>query len=166
MRVSVGRKSCMLLMALLFVGMAAGGALAAEGQVVSANGITSYAQPANAGVSDIDLRNAKPMPLPQAHTAPSSVYQGAFAPNLGTPAVSLGSPGTGEMNPVTLPIETGEDVPGHAGESGHGEYGTQNVPYTTSRVDVGASNTISIQYPFRAGVQPNSWLLFTIAGKF
>lgn len=148
MKTWVLRISCVLAMAICIAGITAGGVFAEEGKVSQEGEVTSYTPPSQGrGEAAIDFENAIPMPLPQATISPSTANQGAPPVKFqGSPGYSPGSRGDQKVAPT---VHDTQNVPGEQIE-GRQEYGTNNHPFTTSRVDLGTSNAISKLYPFRA----------------
>jgi V8-like Glu-specific endopeptidase len=127
--------------------------LAQSANVTNKGGVMIYTVPAVASQADApDIANAIPMPQPSIDTPPSDLSEGNLAPqSTGKPGVLPGKQGDGKLAPVALPSPSTQNT--QAEEDAvivPQEYGTANVPYTTSRVDLGTSNVVSLQYPYRA----------------
>jgi Trypsin len=127
---------------LLLASVAATGA--ATGSVVAGGAITT--SPVQRGFATVDFANAKPMPLPRPAAAPNLAgLARAPAAAFGAAGVSAGGHGNGIQNSVKLGVSA------FIGEGGAipEQFGTANVPFTTSRVDAYFDNT-QFFYPFRA----------------
>jgi V8-like Glu-specific endopeptidase len=148
-------KLCWMLVPAVFaLVLFVGGALADQGKVTQLpNGVSSYAPTGMNGA--IDFKNAKAFPLPISNIAPNAPYEvlGEVA-YPGAPGFVPGATGSGKMNTQILfdpntpsapaSFESDETVEPQ-------EFGTQNHPFTTSRVDVlSTTNAVSKLYPFRA----------------
>jgi V8-like Glu-specific endopeptidase len=99
-----------------------------------------------------DIAAARPMPLPTVDFLP--IDQLAEKEELvprrpGTPGFSPGSAGTGQQSPVTLPVPDISETEGLDLGVAPEEYGTQNQPYTTARVNTKGNNN-SKTYPYSA----------------
>ena len=98
----------------------------------------------------LDYANARAMPLPMVSgTEPTIEFDGANALSKGTPGISKGSVGSGEIIrefistvPITQTIENDLSVIPM-------EYGTSQHPFNTTRID-SYGNKISYKYPYRA----------------
>jgi V8-like Glu-specific endopeptidase len=142
-------------MAGVMMGLGVGGAQASESQVASHGDNTSYTQSSQERQgSGLDFRNARPMPLPMVDTAPMAAVEAVQ--RLGTPGFEAGARGTGETTRATgsAAVEASLIAAAAAeaeadGEVETQEYGTQNHPFTTSRVDL-STNIPSKFYPYRA----------------
>ena len=143
------------------IGLALGATFPAEvlaqpANVTSKGGITTYTAPAVASQADSpDIANAIPMPQPSIDIPPNDLSEANLAPqSSGKPGASKGNSGNGKQSPVSLPSSSSPSSQNIQVEEDAGivpqEYGTMKVPYTTSRVDLGASNVVSLQYPYRA----------------
>ena len=122
-----------------------------------ANGISSI-KLAPVKASAIDFENAKPLPLPISNIAPNAPYEALEVVEYpGEEGFEPGGTGSGEMNPQILydlkapsePISRDEIESDDTVEPQ--EFGTSNLPFTDSRVDVVSNtNAVSKLYPFRA----------------
>lgn len=123
--------------------------------------VAVYTAPASEKVTNTSaIGEAQAMPLPSVDMPPVEMLQELLLqPNLdaqGTPTVSPGARGTGELSPIKLPPESNltSDDDGVASQ----EYGTSNHPFTTARVDTASPaattpvrpNHVSMTYPYRA----------------
>jgi hypothetical protein len=112
-------------------------ATAAIAQVTENRLVATFTAPAARAGASIDYANAKPMPIPLAQIPPDSqpsVTPVAPHPMMlfCDPRVSRASIGNGEENPIQLA------PPRQLSQQGllqPREFGTQNLPYTTSRVN-------------------------------
>jgi V8-like Glu-specific endopeptidase len=135
--------------------MAAGGVFGAEDRVSQLGTVSMYVLPdQEKGGTAIDFDNAIPMPMPQATIKPPWPAT-ATAPVQfpGPPGYSPGSPGNAKVSATAAGTTVASSVEGStesANIGGRGEYGTSNLPYTTSRVDMGNNNAFSKVYPYRA----------------
>jgi V8-like Glu-specific endopeptidase len=110
-------------------------------------------------LSPLDYQNARPMPLPQLRTAPSTQSNNLIPLNqtYGPPGVSAGGMGTGKQSTAVLvPAVPEQTQPPSATPE---EYGTSNQVFTTSRANAFNNPTV-YNYPFRAAGK----LFFTING--
>lgn len=138
-------------------------AVFADGATVQRQGqITTLSVPsqqAKTAANSIDYANARAMPLPQAsidvssHDLATEEAVGSF----GSPGSVKGATGNGKQTPVRLvpkeqlnlnSLEMEETLDLGLGGVAPSEYGTGNLPFTTSRVDL-SSNTVSKLYPYR-----------------
>ncbi len=151
---SMKKISGVLCLALAAALLLTGGApsYAADGGKVSQIGkLTVYSFDSKAGDAAINYDRALPMPLPQSTIRPSGVSAPArtVRPS-GAPGFQPGARGsvitsgtvTDSAAPVTARASSNEAAPM--------EYGSENIPYTTSRVDWGTNNAFSKTYPYRA----------------
>lgn len=135
---------------------------AALGQVTLNGRVATFTDPSASARYGSDIANAKPMPIPLSRIPPVSqaeAIRGAPDPLalFGNPAVSPGWTGTGEENPVELlPPQQFPQKPGVVPE----EFGTANLPFSTSRVNATGNLTVKF-YPFRAAGK----LFFRIGGQ-
>ncbi len=109
--------------------------------------LTVPSQSVQSSSQTIDYANAKAMPLPK--PAASALSPENAAPALafsGTPGVSQGFSGSGQLTPVSIPKATA--IESQSGISTQ-EFGSFNHPFTTSRVDA-KNNQTSRLFPFRA----------------
>ena len=144
----VGKKVWVVFMALVFIGMAAGGAWAA-GTVASSNGVTVFTQTGKTAGA-IDFKNAKPMPLPQATTEPGAPWESAAPASTGTPGFSPGNIGSGKAAIPSVLFDAADEADSQFEDPiGPQEYGTSKHVFTTSRVDLSGNNE-SKTYPNRA----------------
>jgi V8-like Glu-specific endopeptidase len=140
-----------LALLILLTGIVAVGAVGAEDKVTQSGPVTIYKTPEQSKTgAGIDFENAVPMPLPQATQKPSGPVPVAPPARLpGSPGYSPGSRGSDKAAPPATDAEGPAAAQDNSIASPQ-EYGTLNVPYTTSRVDVGVNNAISRIYPYRA----------------
>jgi len=128
----------------------------AQSSTVSKSGSVSvFTLPtqANQATNLADIANAKPLPLPQANVPTPDINDRGFTSQAtGTPGFEPGSPGNGIETPVKIPFNS--DVTNQllldGGDIEPQEYGTQEFPFTTMRVDTNNNNAISKTYPFSA----------------
>lgn len=151
MSASIGNKvTRTLVLAVFLVGITLGVALAGEqGQVFQRGNVTVYKQASQQdmeGAGTIDYKNAKPMPLPKALSAPQPLQGGAAAMAAGVPGFRPGFRGDGTVPPSTA-MGNETQAPGPVFPQ---EYGTSEHPFTTSRVDLTTKNSESKLYPYRA----------------
>ncbi len=98
-----------------------------------------------------DISDARAMPMPKPAAPPSGPFDGGLSTkSLGKAGVSAGKRGTGKVSEVMIPAQNPALEPGDDIELQ--EFGTNNHPYTTARVDT-VSNTTSKAYPFSAAGQ-------------
>lgn len=105
----------------------------------------------------LDIANAIPMPLPQSPVAPVDDGGEVFSASLGAPGFVPGAVGNGKQTPVIVPMGDESAASGDDGISPQA-FGTSNLPFTTRRVDMAATNTtdnaaangVSLRYPYRA----------------
>jgi V8-like Glu-specific endopeptidase len=149
------------------------GVFAQQEQVTEQNGVTTITFPERTpqASNGIDYKNAKPIPLPSINFdfdignpryPASDMYPGK-------PGYSPGGQGDGKLKPEVLvprsQIQNSSEELDLGGVE-PAEYGTSNIPFTTSRVDVisppspGPSNQISKYWPFR----PAGKLFFSKSG--
>lgn len=119
------------------------------------NGVTSIKlAPEKAGA--VDFKNAKELPLPISTTEPDAPYDALQVVEYpGEKGFEQGAVGSGVMKPQILfdlkdaSAPASQLTPDEIVEPQ--EFGTLNLPYTESRVDVvSSSNNVSRLYPFRA----------------
>ncbi len=136
-------------------------AVAAIAQVTENGRIATYIVPPARAGAGIDYANAKPLPLPLANIPPapqSQTIRTAPDPLLlfGNPQVLPGSVGSGKEQPIQLAppkkLQQQDGAPP--------EFGTVNLPYTTSRVNAEGDYTAKYS-PFRAAGK-----LFITSGFF
>ena len=148
---------CVLAIVAVVLGLTAAGAFAQQGRETTVGDVVGYTPPDNVkgGVQNgIDYKNAKPMPLPQATSAPQPLTGAPANKPLGAPGFKAGSPGDGKTIPDTTAI--GDREQPQASDSNDiiipQEYGTSDHPFTTSRVELSttAANAVSKLYPYRA----------------
>jgi V8-like Glu-specific endopeptidase len=151
-----GKVGWVLVMTLIFLGMTAVGTFAQQGKVTQVGNVTGFtpSNQANEGVQQtIDYKNAKPMPLPMATSAPDLAVKGAAGISLGTPGFKPGSRGDGATIPSTTADQGAQvqdaDENGDATPQEYGS-GTSSHPFTTSRVDLWNNNSVSKLYPYSA----------------
>ncbi|TCT20696.1 trypsin-like serine peptidase [Thiobaca trueperi] len=149
-------------------------AVFADGATVQQQGqITTWSVPsqqANAAANSIDYASARAMPLPQAnidvssHDLATEEEVGSF----GSPGSVGGATGNGKQTPVRLvpkeqlnlnSLEVDESL--DLGGVAPSEYGTGNLPFTTSRVDLVSSQNVSKLYPY----SPAGKLFFKIGSS-
>ena len=148
------------------IAMACGGSIATaafaqEPNVKVQGAVTIYTAPAaEKAVNVSNIGEAQAMPLPSIDLPPIDRMEDASQqPSVvwpGAPRFSPGSTGTGVQTPVTLPPESNAGSGDDGGISSQ-EYGTQNHPFTTARVDTASvgitpasPNHVSKSYPYRA----------------
>lgn len=132
----------------LTAGIVVAGCATAVAQVRTEGATTVYTAPPPQPLTDADIANAKPMPMPAARGNPPSPLHPAGDPHLlfGSPGVSPGDPGTGEENPVQLlPPRVLEDKT----PVNPPEFGTSNQVFTTNQVNASGNRTSKF-YPYRA----------------
>jgi V8-like Glu-specific endopeptidase len=131
-----------------------GAMLALAGHVTHEGEATCFTQSPSEASQQIDFANAKAKPLPAAAPAIGPLEGGISAENSGEPGSEPGSVGTGKMiaTPPGEAPQTGSEAETSADSGGAvpQEYGTANIPYTTSRVDLTSANNESKSYPYRA----------------
>jgi V8-like Glu-specific endopeptidase len=146
--------SRLLFVASILVVMVVGAGFAAAGQVTHEGKVTGFIQSPSEAAQPIDFAHAKPMPLPQAAVPAVGPFEGGISTeSLGTPGMEPGAIGTGKTIPGAKAILYA--VPEGETSADNGvvipeEYGTANIPYTTSRVDLTSANNESKSYPYRA----------------
>jgi len=135
----------------------------ALGLVVSAFAgvVASPVQKSNPSAIDYSRANAMPLPMP---AAPALMDETSATVYPGQPGFEPGGSGNGSMSPVS--VISGENDLSDILESQSGgqepqEYGASDMPFTTSRVDVTATNAVSKLYPFSAAGK----LYFNISGS-
>jgi V8-like Glu-specific endopeptidase len=139
----------------MLCGILATGALAAEGKVTQQGAVTSFTPaPEQKGAADTIDYNSTKSKMPQVDTSQMHPYtqdQGAPAKTSeGQPAVEPGFHGNGKTTPERLPLIEKEGAESSAfDEVVPQEYGSKNIPFTTSRVDL-SGNDPSKLYPYRA----------------
>jgi V8-like Glu-specific endopeptidase len=153
---SIKMKSFSIAISVLFTGFGATGVLADKGKVVKQGETTAITFPdqESAGKEGLDYENAKPMPMPTVDLPPSEVPAPGTLEGVGPPGSVGGGRGDGKENPVRVVPKDKVNLKGTDSESrldsiAPAEFGTANLPYTTSRVDL-SSNTVSKLYPYQA----------------
>lgn len=128
--------------------------------------LTKLTLPAVNSASDaaIDFKNAKPMPLPQVSMLAASANNAAAVSYPGPAGSAAGQAGSGQAKPTTV-LSEGELLNAFTSELGGDEvapqeYGTNNHPFTTSRVDVNLY-PVSRSYPY----SPAGKLYFNIGSS-
>jgi V8-like Glu-specific endopeptidase len=130
---------------------------------VTENGrVATFTESSSTVASGVDIANAKPRPMPLSRLP--AISQSAAIRNapdpltlFGNPEVSPGWIGTGEENPIQLPpAQTFKQKNAIVPE----EFGTANLPYSTSRVNATGNLTVKF-YPFRAAGK----LFFNVEGQ-
>jgi hypothetical protein len=127
---------------LLLASIAATGA--ATGSVVAGGATTT--SPVQRGFAAVDFANAKAMPLPRPSAAPNLAELANMpAVAFGAAGVSAGGQGSGTQSPTKLGVSA------FIGQEGiiPQQFGTANIPFTTSRANALGDNT-QFFYPFRA----------------
>lgn len=130
--------------------------VAQQGQVTQKGDVTVFAVPQKSSADDsgIDYKNAVPMPLPQAKGPVPTPWDNvrSTVERVGEPGFEAGKPGPSTSNSgnssssvVEPSSATSSAIDGVTPQ----EYGTGNIPYTTSRVDL-STNKESKVYPYRA----------------
>jgi V8-like Glu-specific endopeptidase len=118
-------------------------------QISLRNGVVSYIiqNPDRASSVRLDYANAKPLPRPQA-IAPTANVPQASVPSVGAPRFFPGTTGNGRQTPIQLlPGKTDKDPLPSA--DGLQEYGSQGIPYSTSRLNAYDQPTATYR-PFAA----------------
>ena len=135
--------------------MASGMLLSLSTHVSFANDVMQFNIPAAAANAQgsIDFANAKPMPLPQASqiTEKSTAMSASYP---GLPGASKGGIGNGKTTlakQLTKSIVFKSAAAEGNGDIAPNEFGTLNLPYTTSRVDMGGVQFSKYDYYRRAG---------------
>lgn len=158
MNVQNVKMSLLLLTVAILSGTLTTGALAGQGKVSREGAITVYTESDQArnAASTIDFRGAKPMPMPTPATLPPiepCFDDGIDVQSVGTPGFEPGRRGNGDMSlRQVLPASERVAEDGSLGEAGGvtpQEYGTSELPFTTSRVDL-VENYPSAFYPYSA----------------
>lgn len=133
-----------------------GAVLAGPQNVVIQGAVTTAEPSARQSVMPInDMANAEAMPLPKANTLPEMSDEIDAQPVIqGQPGFSKGSPGDGKLMPEQIPEPSAEAIESSLENDSDSPfesnaYGTGDMPYTTSRVDL-PRNNVSASYPFRA----------------
>ncbi len=138
---------------LLLASIAATGAATSS---VAAGGVTT-ASPVQRGFAAVDFANAKAMPLPRPAAAPNLAgLASAPAVAFGAAGVSAGGQGNGIQSLVKLPVPKFSSGAGVIPQ----QFGTADIPFTTSRVNALGDNT-QFFFPFRAAGK----LFFNIPGS-
>ncbi|WP_395697254.1 trypsin-like serine peptidase [Methylocella sp.] len=121
---------------------------AAQAQTVATPDVVAAAVASSGG---IDFANAKPMPMPTVSKEFAASAAGfAAAAAVGAPGFERGGGGNGDLAPVRLApaLDLTSKAASKAGVSPQ-EFGTNNHPYTTARVNA-VGNVTANYYPFRA----------------
>lgn len=127
---------------LLLASIAATGAATGS---VSAGGVTTTS-PVQSSFAAVDFANAKPMALPRPDAAPNlAALASAPAVVFGATGVSAGGQGNGQQSLAKLGVSAFTSEEGITPQ----QFGTANIPFTTSRVNAFNDNT-QFFYPFRA----------------
>jgi len=131
----------------------------ATASAFAGGGVVAIKAPSGSAGGAIDYANAKPIPLPQSLSQPSSQLdslldaQAAGAAAAGPSGFYPGAAGTGKLSPLTLPAPASAlDVSEDGGVTPQ-EYGTSKQVYTTSRTNnyYGAGTYAATRsYPFSA----------------
>lgn len=111
---------------------------------------SSPAVQASALGGGVDYVNAKPMPLPTISFLPTKESSAEPVIYPGAPGYSKGGGGDGKESPKTLvPADQLRNAADAASSADSGvapsEFGTQNLPFTTSRVDVRMGTAAALQ---------------------
>ena len=132
--------------------MVTGAGFAAAGQVTRQGNVTGITPTASEASQEVDIAHAKPMPLPKAVPAVGPFEGGISTQSFGTPGSEPGAIGTGKTMTganaaqTDVVIETSSPNGAIIPE----EFGTADIPFTTSRVDLTSANNESKSYPYRA----------------
>ncbi len=134
--------------------MPATAAFGAPANVVTKGRVTVYTLPdtVSTASNSVDIANAQAMPLPTVDWTPLGPMEGGLSSgSLGVPGFEPGSQGNGRTSPVRLPEQNVVDgqLPSEDPGIVPQEFGSQNLPYTTMRVDL-VGNKESKAAPYRA----------------